>query len=269
MIWFELKYRVSTKVVKIYNSWDIAGEEVVYDWSTVSKDDKGKLIAFDDGSELYARIIGVSDTCIGTEIGKFRRDDIIHCCIPKWPNANYSGAIASEESIYVRPPSPREKGTVTRLLKGENIPSKYITPRINMLSLKRMREIAKDRGIGEEYLMDKLIAATQDVEGRNWKYGMDKVGMLLECPLFTPKGLIPENTNRNGALGDFVGEVTKDTKRQKRDNGAVTMNLKTLKSLIKDKDISSKVDAEVIQPISEVIPEAKIIPQDKAEDDDF
>ena len=256
MIEFEIKYKIKSKTAMLYHSWDIEGEEICSCWSKVTKKDIGKLIAFDDGSGIYSRIIGVSDTCITTEIGKFRRDDIVHALIPKWPNANYSGALSSEESIYVRPPSSREKGTVTRLLKGENIPTKFITARINMLSLERMREIAKERGVGkEEWFMDKLIGAADDTDGRNFKYAMDKLGILQECELFNPKGLITNNDNR-GVLGQYVGEVTKDTKRAERDDNKVTMNLKTLKGLISSKRIPDKNELQE----AEIIPENEITP---------
>ena len=62
--------------VAIYNIWDVKDRDIV-GWDC-TKEDIGKFIAFDDGSKLFTRILNCNSMAVRTEIGTFRRADIVH-----------------------------------------------------------------------------------------------------------------------------------------------------------------------------------------------
>lgn len=247
MIEYRLTYKDKSKTAYLYHDWDVEGRDVV-GWDC-TKDDVGKFIRFDDGSNLHAKIIGVSDEAVRTEVGVFRRDDIVHCCIPKWHNANYSGVLSKEEHPFVRPYSHREKGTVTRLLKGEDIPGKFITPRIKMFTLERLREEVEKyemtNSAGEivkadpQYYINQIIAATQNPNGRNFAFAMKVLARLYEIDAEK----ITDKTQTNTPL---LGGVNKALTR-KQDASVVGMNLKTMKAMVRDIMSNTPEEAEIIK----------------------
>ena len=225
MIEYEVQYKESRRTVYLYQEWDVQGSDIV-GWNC-TKADVGKYIGFDDGSELYTKIVGVSDEAIRTEIGVFRRDDIVHCCVPKWPNSNYSGVLSKEEHHLVRPYSPREKGTVTRLINGENIPTKFITPRIKMLTIEKMKQAAEARGVDEDYIIGKIFDGSQNPNGKNFPFCIKVLARVNDIdienvPKDTDKAL-PLFSGMSGQISDGGGNKDK----------VVMTNVSTIKSLIR------------------------------------
>ncbi len=234
MIEYEVMYKTSIKTLRLYQEFDI-GKEKVVGWNCTKKD-VGKLIGFDDGSGLYTRILGVSDLSVRTEIGAFRRADIVHCCVPKFPNTNYSGVLSKEEHPLVRKYSPREKGTVTRMLNGEEIPSKFVTPRIKMLTLERLRESADKKGVTEDFLMDIALKGVVNPNGKNTPFFWKMFATINEINVDKPA----DNSNKQLPL--FSGMTT--AKEQEASKTVMT-NLKTIKSFISGTHSIHAEEAEV------------------------
>lgn len=242
----ELSLRYKEKVVTAY-LWeqytdDIDEDLIVRDWISCNKLDVGKYIAFDDGSNMLAKIIGVTDEAIRTEVGVFRREDIVHCCIPKFPNTNYSGVMSKEEHYLVRPYSPREKGTATRLLKGEDIPSKFITDRIKMLSLNRMREEADKQGLSEQMLIDIAMKGVQDYKGKNCPFFFKVLARLSEIDIEKPT---PQIDPKNGPI--FAGIEGSNNNVKTDSNQIVMTNLKTIKTMINGTLDKKNIEEAVVE----------------------
>lgn len=150
-----VQYKVSeTQIATLLDEWDIDGEEIIKDWQSLSPKDVGKLIAFDDGSRQYAKILLVSRLYITTEAGKFRIRDIVHCAIPKNKYCGYSGIRDGDESFAVRPPSDNEKSRVARIINGWK--PKEITKRVKMLTIEELAAQAKDKGWDADKVMSRL-----------------------------------------------------------------------------------------------------------------
>lgn len=130
MILFKVTYNGRDYDVPTYHRWDVGDEDVV-SWSDCTKEDAGKYIMFDDGTELYTKVITCNYAVIRTEAGSFRRDDIVHLCIPKYKHSNYSGVISKDEHPLVRPYTRGEKALATRMANGEEL--KFISNRVKML----------------------------------------------------------------------------------------------------------------------------------------
>ena len=126
-----IKFKTTVKgmdfISTVYNQWDIEESEIV-EWNSLTIEDKGKYVMFDDGSELYAKIIHVGNGTIQTECGTYVIGDIVHCFQPKYKKSNYAGVFASELNLKVLPLARQEKSIVTRIINGEKMNS--LTPRI-------------------------------------------------------------------------------------------------------------------------------------------
>jgi hypothetical protein len=150
-----VQYKVSeTQIATFLDEWDIDGEDVVCDWQSLSSKDVGKLIAFDDGSKQYARILLVSRLYITTEAGKFRIRDIVHCAIPKNRYCGYSGVRDGDESFAVRPASDNEKAKAVRIINGWK--PKEVSKRVKMITIEELSSKAKEKGWDAEKVMDRL-----------------------------------------------------------------------------------------------------------------
>jgi hypothetical protein len=155
MIEIITSYGGKRKIVKVYNSWDVNPADVV-EWDSCIQADKGKLIMFDDGSEWYTKIVGVTDTAIKTETGTYKRDDIVHCCNIKWPGGFYSGVPATEEHPFVRAYTKFEKAMSTRILRDSYPKDKTPSKRILMLTMDKLKEQISRHGITEEWAVKHL-----------------------------------------------------------------------------------------------------------------
>lgn len=144
------------RLVRVYNEWDIAGEEVV-DWPDITEESVGKLVKFDDGSDWYVRIthIALRGEAVRTEAGVYRRSDLVHVCRIKMPHSHYSGLSKEAEHPLARPYTPREKFQATRILRG-TYTKDTVSQRIKMLVLERMQEEADRHGVTEEYIISRL-----------------------------------------------------------------------------------------------------------------
>ena len=126
-----IKFKATIKGLEftstVYNQWDIEESEVV-EWRTLTNSDKGKYVMFDDGSELYAKIIYVGSGTVQTECGTYFIDDIVHCFQPKYKKSNYAGVFSKDLSLQVLPLGRQEKSLVVRKMRGEKLMT--TTPRV-------------------------------------------------------------------------------------------------------------------------------------------
>ena len=154
MIQYSINTGNSSQLSIFYDEWDISEEDKRYDWNKLTSLDKDKYIKFDDGSNLYAKIILVARDYVRTSAGLFRIKDIIHCSKPKYKHWGYSGASDNEESFDVRPPSKNEIAKAKRLMNGHK--PRTMTRRVRMCFLDLMKEEAEKNGVDHQYIFQRL-----------------------------------------------------------------------------------------------------------------
>jgi len=153
MIEIEVRYKQKLKILTVYNKWDLKDDEIVGIEAT--KEDKGKYFKFDDGSDWYSKILGVTPLAIRTEICIVRIADYVHQAKVQYPQTSYSGAFKTEEHELVRSFNKPEQRCVYRLMHDQ--PIKYLTKRIKMLTLKNLQAKLDDKGIDEAFIINLLI----------------------------------------------------------------------------------------------------------------
>jgi len=159
------QYNGRRKLVKVYQEWDIDGEEVV-EFADCTAADKGKLARFTDGSGWFVRVLGCSDLAVKTEAGTFRKADVVQCSKIKWPGGNYSGVPSADEHPGVRPYTRREKAFATRLING-TLGDKKVTKRIRMLTMEKLSETAEKYGVDEDWVVSKFHEMAENTRGKH------------------------------------------------------------------------------------------------------
>jgi len=158
MIMFKVLYNGKEYDVPVYHRYDLDKERGITTWEDCTKQDVGKYIMFDDGSELYTIVHGCNHSVVRTEAGSFRREDIRHLCVPKYKYSNYSGTISKDEHPLVRGYTKGEKALATRLAGGEKV--KFISNRVKMLCLDNIRNEINQLTGGDKEATEKHIAKT-------------------------------------------------------------------------------------------------------------
>ena len=155
MVLIETRYCGKSKLVEIYNEWDVDQTDVVTA-KAATKKDKGKFLKFTDGSNWYSKIVNVSDEAIKTEAGTIRKDDIAICSKVKWVGGYYSGVPSGEESPLVRQYTRREKEFSTKFINGTLPEKKRLTPRMRLLVLEKMKTQLQTLGCDPEYIVKRM-----------------------------------------------------------------------------------------------------------------
>jgi len=141
-------------VSTVYNQWDVEEHEIV-EWKTLTSKDNGKYVMFDDGSELYTKIIHVGAGTISSECGTYVIGDIIHCYQPKYKNSNYAGVFSKDLSLQVLPLKRQEKSIVVRASNGERMRS--LTPRLEEGISNVFRETLTELGYDPNEIAKKSV----------------------------------------------------------------------------------------------------------------
>ena len=188
-----LKYKNKEKYVTVYHRWDI-DEGSIVTRDTVNKESVGCYYEFDDGSGWYSIIRGVSDMAVRTELRVVRRNDYIHQSIPNFPGTNYSGAFKREEHKAIMPYKHQEFFYANRLIAGYNV--KYITPRIKMIALEKLKQKLIDQGVNEQWIADNLVKLFESKGTIRDKLDVIKSisrihGMEIDRPLLPSGGKAP------------------------------------------------------------------------------
>lgn len=172
MITLEVKYKTTTKTVRLFNKWDVTDEDIV-PRDVISEDrQKDKFVLYDDGWETYGRIKGRTTKAYVTETGIIKRFDYCSFARIQYPYTNYSGARCYDEHPVCRPYRRQEYLIAGKFIKTNHKVS--LTPRIRMLIKDKMVESLHAKGITEEFIVDKLLREIDNMRGR----GADRLTAL-------------------------------------------------------------------------------------------
>jgi len=173
------KYYTRRGVLKqgrLYHKFDLPWDYEAVKWHECTNEDSGKFIMFDDGSELFTRVLKCNAITVTTECGLYRRDDLIHCFDMKNPYANYSGVPAGAEHTLVRPLTRQEKGLVTRYQRGDKL--KYVTPRIVLSARDVMKKKLEDLGVTGSTIVENYYRLSQG-KGPQALTATDRMAMIM------------------------------------------------------------------------------------------
>lgn len=173
-------YQIENKKVTFYNAWDLDPDIPIVKIKSCTLGDVGKYVMFTDGSELFTKILTVSGYTIGTEVGLLRREDVVHCAIPKGRWSNYSGVKPTNEHPMVRPYTNNEKSIATRVMRDKE--DLYITPRVKMLIAERLQEAAEKAGWTPEQGVENYV---------NMSKLFNMVGLIANDRLMIIHGIDP------------------------------------------------------------------------------
>ena len=123
----------------------------------MTKEDNGKFIKFNDGTELYTRIINVSDKSIRTEIGPYNREDLCFMFKPRNPNGTHAGIPKGDLHFKISKVRFSEKVNSTKVINGTFPYGKYsLTRRTRMLAIEKLAKASADHGVTEEWIIKHL-----------------------------------------------------------------------------------------------------------------
>ena len=130
-------------------------------------EDKGKLLEFDDGSEWYSPIIGVSGDAVRTEVGVFNRKDL--CCISriKVPGSQYSGLYRSEQHPLVYRPERAELERVRSFLAGTF--KGKLSRRELLITQERLQEKLIESNVDETWIVSRLVREANNLKNRGFE----------------------------------------------------------------------------------------------------
>lgn len=238
MIRLEVEYRGNKKEIKVYNEWDVDPDEVVSDPHTITSDDIEKYFKFQDGSGWYSIIRGVNRFAVRTDLCVIRKNDYLHCAKVQYPYTNYSGSFKTEEHELVRPFNKMETRLVSRLKEGKKI--KYLTKRLRVLTIRKLKEQMKKLGIDERKIANLLLNAAQ--KGNQKIQAIDRLAYLGGVRL-EPS---PNDSNKNRPLFQQINNsMTIQQQRRAKIEDIPTGN--EIKKAIKDTREKEEIPVEKLQ----------------------
>lgn len=176
MIEFKYILPQSTQYAKFYHEWDL--DNAVVAWEDIVTTDRNKFVKFDDGSDLYAKIISCSDKIINTSSGMYRRSDLIHCSTPKINNTSVYGIRSGDVHPAVFPFTRWENKAAYELIKtGET--SRSITRRIRMRAQEILGEEAVRQGLTKQVFVSRMIQEFGIREGKNFATAAKFLGLAV------------------------------------------------------------------------------------------
>ena len=237
MIEVLVKLRHKSTTVKMYHLWDVSPENIV-GWDC-TKEDIGKYILFDDGSKLLSKIKNCNNMAVRTDVGTFRRADIVHCSIPKWPGANYSGVEKGRESFKVRPPSTREKRNASKILNNTLQEGFTVSAREKALAVEKLQTEIATHGITEEWIVTKLKRMGGDINNRHAMEAIKVLARIAGIELNQPR---VQGAGGGIALFQQINQGGNTIQQQRRNAGEIP-NLKSLRKIIE----TAKQGAETVE----------------------
>lgn len=181
-----------------YHDCDVDND--VVPWDQVMSTDVGKYVKFDDGSELYAKILGGTSKVIVTSAGMYRVAGLVHVALPLCKSASVFGIDTRDVSPLVRSYTPTERRNARRIRNGEPLPT---TRRILMLVAEEIKNELDASGINQSWFARRLIEEANMRGGKNFQFAMSAIAKLNNLDVSTP--LDKTTTNRPGLLGAPLG----------------------------------------------------------------
>lgn len=230
MIKAKILYNDKEYSIDLYHSWDI-DLSLVIDWAKVTPEHKGFYVKFDD-CNIYAKVLSATDKVVRTNVGLFKISDVVHCCIPKYRFANYSGVVSKMEHPLVRPLNRGEKSLGTRLANGEKFKFKP-SVRVVMNALEKMKARCEQRKIDENYIVDRLI---------EWSAGNNMVAFNSVKALASIHGV---DVNKPQDIVDTSKQLAGGLMGQLHDVEVSKGSMSSIKSMFMDYGVELE-EAEVI-----------------------
>jgi len=164
MINIEVKYRNGLRIAQVYNKWDIPHESSIVYAKDATSEDAGKLLAFDDGSEWFTRILRVDGSRIFTDCGVFNKTDIVTCSRIKYSMSTYDGANYHDHHPIFRGYTNAEMERSTKYISGNRI---KLTKREQMLTAQQLADAATENfGIDADWLLKRIIQVADNTKTR-------------------------------------------------------------------------------------------------------
>ena len=190
----------NNKEVEVYNRWDIGpGETILTSWKNLSKDDIGKFLKFDDGSDFYTKIKFVARTIVGTNTGIYKKSDAIHCAIIKSPQGSYTGVSYRERSLTTQPLTEPEKEDVK--LFFQNKLEHIRGPRVSKAILDiYASELAELKYSVKESVQSIVAEARKEKHGQHWFKCVKALNIMMGCDIER----LPEKEKDEGEEQDLL-----------------------------------------------------------------
>lgn len=200
---FEIKTKNSIKTLTFYNEWDVKQEDV-FDPAEVSYKHIGKYIKFTDGSNLYAKVIGVSKKLIVTSACMLRRRELVHIAIPLIYQNIYGIPYNDAVNPAVRSYNIFERRKVDVFMNG-NIGANMLTDRERMLVKEKLAKALDDLGTNADWIAKRLKEEADKPNGRNFAFALSAIAKQYDVDLTTPPEKALENQNKTKALIGIIG----------------------------------------------------------------
>ena len=197
----------------VLNKWDVKGLPTVK-CKDAKYEDAGKLLEFDDGSEWYSPIIGVSGDAVRTEVGVFNKNDIVCVSRIKIPGTQYSGLYRSEQHILVYRPERSEYERVNAFLGGTF--KGKLSRRELMITAERLRVKCEEKNIDEDWIIGRLIREADSFKNKGFER-LDAIKILARIMGSEIGGQLPQQKGQVPLFGQ-VNIMTIQDKRRSDQN---------------------------------------------------
>lgn len=234
MIVFRVRYRQLERDVTLYHEWDIEDKNDIIDPRNSMKmltyrDVRNKFFKLTDGSELYVKILNKTFKAITTEIGIIKILDYCSFCIIRYPYSNYTGVRSPEEHPLARPYRRTEHLMCGQYIsQGKAISKKKITPRIKKMLKDKLKEIAENKGIDAEWIIDRVVSEADNPKNKGAERleALKMLGRMQGVEL--DKGAVPA-VQMNQPLFNFTSNNIQEQRRNQLDESKeIKLDLKKL-----------------------------------------
>jgi len=182
-----------------YHDTDIDAKDVL-SWEHAMHTDVGKYVKFDDGSELYAKILGGTSKVLTTSAGMYRRAGLVHVAMPLNKITSVFGVASREVHPMVRDYTYNERQQARRYRNNEIAQT---TRRVLMLVAEEIKNELDAAGIDKSWFARRLIDEASIHGGKNFQFAMSAIAKLNCLDVSTPLDKIEQS--RPGLLSGNLG----------------------------------------------------------------
>jgi len=205
LVEFEIVYNGRKYISTIYDRWDMRdyNHTVVSRIHNVTKDDVGKFLKLNDGSNQFVKIVKVYKSRVYTSGGLYFKWETICVVNPRIALHEYSGAKNGDESFLVKPATYEEKEYALVLANGGKVDK--VTKRISMLSKEELRNRILEKGHNENSVIDRVCELAFGKTNQHTMNALKAVGNALEMDIFTDRSKQLTMTASVGSIANKFG----------------------------------------------------------------
>lgn len=170
MMIVEIVYRGLPQQCALYDTWDVAPEDILTPQEVYSES-VGKYALYTDGSRMLARVIHKRGHFFNTSSGLFHKLDYVSVCRPKVKMSGYSGLLFHHEHIKLRRPTEKERQLAHDFINNKYPKNHKLPKRCILIVLKDLQERMKSTFINAEWIIDKLKEEAENPKNR----GADRI----------------------------------------------------------------------------------------------